>query len=719
MADGTISMAEGLGSKALDSNEIRRKQKNNSDPDVRRKQRGFNPQISSPNPFFLDSSTPSVSIPNRSSPTNSIHKPFDLCPGAPPLLDSFTNPTPSLISPDDSSHLHNSSSTIGAHSPKKSSPARELQVPGDRLESEERLSSLVRSLEAEMKSSGVLVDCTELKSQLNRLKEHHDLIGCQSSVSDASGKPQTLNVNFKIPSGSNFGQDEFINLDLKDGILPNPIKPHTNRHQNPIRPKGNPKNWASLFAAQGPSKMMKLDYYPLLQKGKCAVVELDESDIDEGSWNHCLIGHFLDGKMEFPLLKATARTVWKDDLLSVKELGSRFLFEFKDEAAKMRALEDGPHFFSRRFLVLQNWKRMMLPSKDQPSKIPAWIKILKLPLEFWTAECFSKIASTIGKPLHVDQATAKKLRLDYARICVEIDAGTDLPDDVQITINGETVIVALQYQWLPPICTDCKVFGHPKGTCSKQSGTKVSTQQDTWQVVSKGKGKRDANSTDMVSGESSSSQSAIEVSNGIPSVLVDLPNLDEVQPTTTSEVVPILASEIVVKDSVGIVVKGPVVHAPSNQANGGQMAACAQSIQGQVVTNEKLKLGELTSSQKNVLGLRAPPSPVLQQVLQEDSDDSEADLLEVLEGVVRSVINDPSNFQKATTSPTSIANNPTVITPSKQPTKAAKKASKAAWSDNRISQHVPNPDGDEKEPPDLLPDGKQRSHSKGSQKKRK
>ncbi|KAI8524489.1 hypothetical protein RHMOL_Rhmol13G0153200 [Rhododendron molle] len=207
------------------------------------------------------------------------------------------------------------------------------------------------------------------------------------------------------------------------------------------------------------------------------------------------------------------------------------------------------------------------------------------------------------------------------------------------------------------------------------------------------KGKRDANSTDMVSGESSSSQSAFEVSNGIPSVLVDLPNLDEVQPTTTSEVVPILASEIVVKDSVGIVVKGPVVHAPSNQANGGQRAACAQSIQGQVVTNEKLKLGELTSSQKNVLGLRAPPSPVLQQVLQEDSDDSEADLLEVLEGVVRSVINDPSNFQKATTSPTSIANNPTVITPSKQPTKAAKKASKAAWSDNRISQHVPNPDG--------------------------
>lgn len=354
------------------------------------------------------------------------------------------------------------------------------------------------------------------------------------------------------------------------------------------------------------------------------MVELDETDIDEGSWNHCLIGHFLDGKMELPLLKATARTVWKDDLLSVKEIGSRFLFEFKDEAAKLKALEDGPHFFSRRFLVLQNWKRMLLPTKDQPSKIPAWIKILKLPLEFWTAECFSKIASTIGKPLHVDQATAKKLRLDYARICVEIDAGTELPDDVEITINGEAVIVALQYQWLPPICTDCKVFGHPTGSCTKQLGTKVSSQKDIWQVVSKGKGKRDANPAAMGTGESSSSQSAIEDSNGIPSVLADLPHSDELQPSTISETLPFVASDIVIKDSVdkGNVGKGPVAQVLSNQDNGRHRAACDQSIPGQV---------------EFAAGPRSSSTSVDTSVIQAPSDElteSEDDLLEVLEKVV-------------------------------------------------------------------------------------
>lgn len=260
MGDGSVSMCEGLGIKAVDSN------------DVRRKQRGFNPQISPPNPFFLDSSTPSISFHNRSSPSHLIPKPFDLCPGAPPLLVSSANPTPSLIPSDDSSHLPDSSSTLGALSPKNPSPARKLQevfqVAGERLDSED--SNLVRSLEAEMKSSGVLVDCSELKSQLNRLKEHHVISGYQSLVSDACGNPQTLNVNFKIPSGSKIGQEEFINFEskLKDGILPNPIKPHTNRHHNPIRPQGNSKNWASLFAAQGPSKMMKLEYYPQLQQGK-------------------------------------------------------------------------------------------------------------------------------------------------------------------------------------------------------------------------------------------------------------------------------------------------------------------------------------------------------------------------------------------------------------------------------------------------------------------
>ncbi|KAG5557695.1 hypothetical protein RHGRI_007819 [Rhododendron griersonianum] len=80
--------------------------------------------------------------PNRPSPNNPISKPFDLCPRAPPLMALSSNSPPSsLKSPD--------VSAIGPLSPKNPSPARKLQEvfqqAGNRLESEERISSLVRS----------------------------------------------------------------------------------------------------------------------------------------------------------------------------------------------------------------------------------------------------------------------------------------------------------------------------------------------------------------------------------------------------------------------------------------------------------------------------------------------------------------------------------------------------------------------------------------------
>lgn len=124
---------------------------------------------------------------------------------------------------------------------------------------------------------------------------------------------------------------------------------------------------------------------------------------------------------------------------------------------------------------------------------------------------------------------------------MEIDAGTDLPDDIQITVNGETVIVALQYQWLPPICPECKVFGHPQGTCAKQSGPKVSSSEVNWQVVNKGKSKIIGNLVPSEADTSSSSLPTIEESIGIPCELADVPtHPGELQLSTTSNSVPII-----------------------------------------------------------------------------------------------------------------------------------------------------------------------------------
>lgn len=44
---------------------------------------------------------------------------------------------------------------------------------------------------------------------------------------------------------------------------------------------------------------MKLEHYPEFQKGKEAHVNFDESQLDDGVGNHCLVGHFLNGKCPY------------------------------------------------------------------------------------------------------------------------------------------------------------------------------------------------------------------------------------------------------------------------------------------------------------------------------------------------------------------------------------------------------------------------------------
>ena len=102
--------------------------------------------------------------------------------------------------------------------------------------------------------------------------------------------------------------------------------------------------------------------------------------------------------MAFPLLSSTARKIWKDHgRIKIKQVGSCFFFEFQDEETKMKVLECGPYFFSRRFL-LKDWHRTLVPTTEHPPTIPAWVKIHKLPLECWTEEGLSRITSSIGNP---------------------------------------------------------------------------------------------------------------------------------------------------------------------------------------------------------------------------------------------------------------------------------------------------------------------------------
>jgi hypothetical protein len=78
------------------------------------------------------------------------------------------------------------------------------------------------------------------------------------------------------------------------------------------------------------------------------------------------------------------------------------------------------------------------------------------------------VASGIGKPFCANSVTEEQIRLGFARMLVEINIESDFPKKVEVVgVDGNRVIVGVEYPWIPVKCKKCKTFGHLAHTCTK------------------------------------------------------------------------------------------------------------------------------------------------------------------------------------------------------------------------------------------------------------
>ncbi|KAK4384171.1 hypothetical protein Sango_3084600, partial [Sesamum angolense] len=118
-------------------------------------------------------------------------------------------------------------------------------------------------------------------------------------------------------------------------------------------------------------------------------------------------------------------------------------------------IEGGPWLYLGQPIVLQKWEPGMVLRKLKHTEVPVWIKLRHLPVELWTTEGLSTVASGIGRPLYPDAITRACTRLDFARVCVMLNVSSKLPKHVVILmpneLGGETACkVDVEYEWLPP-----------------------------------------------------------------------------------------------------------------------------------------------------------------------------------------------------------------------------------------------------------------------------
>ncbi|XP_043697496.1 uncharacterized protein LOC122648332 [Telopea speciosissima] len=81
--------------------------------------------------------------------------------------------------------------------------------------------------------------------------------------------------------------------------------------------------------------------------------------------------------------------------------------------------------------------------------------------------------------------TKTQERLSYARLCVEIEADYEFPDQVAVyDDDGLAFYQKITYEWSPPRCNSCRVFGHSSGQCGINLNKQMPSSQKEWRVKS-------------------------------------------------------------------------------------------------------------------------------------------------------------------------------------------------------------------------------------------
>ncbi|XP_038983021.1 uncharacterized protein LOC120110982 [Phoenix dactylifera] len=138
---------------------------------------------------------------------------------------------------------------------------------------------------------------------------------------------------------------------------------------------------------------------------------------------------------------------------------------FGSTADRDRALNGGPWVVAGQLLAMEPWMPEFVPGEVAVKMAAVWLRLPRLPPEYWSAATILEIATQAGRPLAVDGVTEQRRAMGFARVKLAIDATEPLLPGV--LIRGKTRV-----RWQPFVfenigdyCTGCGRVGHSVKAC--------------------------------------------------------------------------------------------------------------------------------------------------------------------------------------------------------------------------------------------------------------
>ncbi|GJW84124.1 transposase, MuDR, MULE transposase domain protein [Tanacetum coccineum] len=190
------------------------------------------------------------------------------------------------------------------------------------------------------------------------------------------------------------------------------------------------------------------------------VVPLDFIRATSEQFANTAYGFFLEKQVAYPVVTNYVRNTLSKYGLVKSMLNSSnglffFHFSFKDGMDAM--LENGPCFIRNNPFILKKWNPDVNLLKEDVGNIPVWVKLHGVPMTAFSEDSLSVIATRLGTPLMLDSYTFEMCMQSWGR-------SSYASAMIQFWAN---------YEWKPPRCSSCKIFGHVLDECPKNLSSDV------------------------------------------------------------------------------------------------------------------------------------------------------------------------------------------------------------------------------------------------------
>lgn len=124
-------------------------------------------------------------------------------------------------------------------------------------------------------------------------------------------------------------------------------------------------------------------------------------------------------------------------------------------------INGGLWFIEGHFLTVRAWEPNFKPANAVCNMVAVWVRLPKLPFEYYDPSMLKEIGNAIGPVLRVDSNAASEARGCFARICIQFNL--DKPLISSILLKG--VIQEVLYEGISTLCFSCGHVGHRQEGC--------------------------------------------------------------------------------------------------------------------------------------------------------------------------------------------------------------------------------------------------------------